>query len=139
MQNGTLNGTWHLVSWEIETDGRLTHPFGTDATGLLHYTDDGGMAACIARAGRANWSTGTPRNAPQSERLAAFESFFHYAGTWEMSERDGQPVVTHSVTHSLNPDFVGTQQIRMVDLQGDALTLSAHEGPRHHRLRWRRA
>ena len=133
-----LEGTWHLVSWEIETEGRRTHPFGADATGLIHYTADGGMAACIARADRPHWSTGNPRKAPDAERLAAFESFFHYAGTWRMAEQGGQPVVIHAVTHSLNPDFVGTEQVRNVDLQGTALTLSAHEGPRHHRLRWRR-
>lgn len=133
-----LQGTWHLVAWEIETDGRITQPFGPDATGLLHYTADGGMAACIARANRPRWSTGNPRRAPEAERLAAFESFFHYAGTWRMDKRDGRTVVLHDVSHSLNPDFVGTQQVRHVDLDGDSLTLSAQEGPRHHRLRWRR-
>lgn len=133
-----LEGTWHLQGWEIETDGRVTRPFGPDATGLLHYTADGGMAACIARAGRAPFSTGNPRTAPETERLAALESFFHYAGTWRIEERDGGPVVIHTVSHSLNPGFVGTEQVRKVDLSGDRLTLSAQEGPRHHRLHWRR-
>ncbi|WP_127106920.1 lipocalin-like domain-containing protein [Pararhodobacter zhoushanensis] len=134
-----LQGTWKLLGWEIESeDGRVAHPFGPDATGLIHYTADGGMAACIARADRPRWSTGNPRKAPEGERLAAFESYFHYAGTWRIEERDGQTVVIHSVTHSLNPDFVGSEQVRNVDLQGDRLTLSAQEGPRHHRLRWRR-
>ena len=133
-----LEGSWHLLAWQIEQDGRVTHPFGEDATGLLHYTEDGGMAACIARAGRPRWSTGNPRKAPDSERLAAFESFFHYAGRWRI-ERDGEGTfVVHSVTHSLNPDFVGSEQRRKVELDGDRLTLSAPEGPRHHRLRWRR-
>jgi len=133
-----LEGTWHLAGWEIESEGRVTHPFGPDATGLIHYTADGGMSACIARAGRPRWSTGNPRKAPDAERLAAFESYFQYAGTWRVENREGGPVVIHSVTHSLNPDFVGTEQVRHVDLRGDHLTLSAHEGPRHHRLRWRR-
>jgi len=133
-----LEGTWHLLAWEIETDGQITHPFGADATGLLHYTADGGMAACIARADRPRWSTGNPRKAPDAERLAAFESYFHYAGIWRIERRDGQRVVIHQVSHSLNPDFVGSEQVRRVDLDGDRLTLSAQEGPRHHRLRWRR-
>lgn len=133
-----LQGTWHLLAWEIETEGRMTHPFGPDATGVLHYTDDGGMAVCIARADRPKWSSGTPRNAPDGERLAAFESFFHYAGRWRIEDRNGQAVVVHSVTHSLNPDFVGSEQVRDVGLDGDTLTLSAREGPRLHRLRWRR-
>lgn len=133
-----LDGTWHLAGWEIEADGRVTHPFGPDATGLIHYTADGGMSACIARSGRQRWSTGNPRKAPDAERLAAFESYFQYAGTWRIEERGGARVVIHAVTHSLNPDFVGTEQVRNVDLRGDHLTLSAREGPRHHRLHWRR-
>ena len=133
-----LDGTWHLVGWEIELADRVTQPFGSNPTGLIHYTADGGMSACIARADRPRWSTGNPRNAPEGERLAAFESYFHYAGTWRTEERAGRTVVIHSVTHSLNPDFVGSEQVRTVDLDGDTLTLSAQEGPRFHRLRWRR-
>ncbi|MCB1362424.1 MAG: lipocalin-like domain-containing protein [Rhodobacter sp.] len=133
-----LDGTWHLVGWEIELADRVTQPFGSNPTGLIHYTADGGMSACIARADRPRWSTGNPRNAPEGERLAAFESYFHYAGTWRTEERAGHTVVIHSVTHSLNPDFVGSEQVRTVDLDGDTLTLSAQEGPRFHRLRWRR-
>lgn len=134
-----LEGTWKLLGWEIGSgDGSVSYPFGPEATGLLHYTADGGMAACIARPDRPRWSTGNPRKAPEAERLAAFESYFHYAGTWRLEQRDGQTVVVHTVTHSLNPDFVGSEQVRQVELEGDHLTLSAQEGPRHHRLRWRR-
>ncbi|PTX04161.1 lipocalin-like domain-containing protein [Pararhodobacter aggregans] len=133
-----LGGTWHLLAWEIETEGRVTHPFGEAPTGMICYTEDGFMSACIARADRPRWSTGNPRKAPDAERLAAFESYFHYAGTWRIVERDGIPHVVHAVTHSLNPDFPGSEQVRRIDLEGDRLTLSAQEGPRHHRLRWRR-
>ena len=100
-----LGGTWHLVGWEIETEGRVTHPFGESPTGMICYTDDGFMSACIARADRPRWSTGNPRKAPDAERIAAFESYFHYAGTWRIEEREGIPHVVHTVTHSLNPDF----------------------------------
>ena len=50
--NQTLQGVWHLDRWEITYDnGRATtYPFGANATGLIHYTQDGGMSACIARA-----------------------------------------------------------------------------------------
>jgi hypothetical protein len=52
----------------------------------------------------------------------------------------------HNVTHALNPNFVGSQQIRNVALAPDGtLTLSASDlipgtqSLRHHRLIWRRA
>lgn len=130
-----LTGAWHLVRWEIEAGGRVTHPFGTDATGMICYTADGHMQAVIAAAGRAALSAPVPRQAPEGERAAAFDSYFHYAGTYAVI--DG-PRVVHRVTHALNPAFVGTEQVRDIDLRGDVLTLSATEGPRHHRITWRR-
>jgi hypothetical protein len=68
----------------------------------------------------------------------AARSFFAYAGTWHLDDE----VVVHDVTHALDPGFVGTQQRRRVDLDGDLLVLSADEpigdALRHHRLTWRR-
>ncbi len=143
----SLQGVWHLHRWEITyDDGRATtYPFGPDATGLIQYTHDGGMSACIARHHRPRLSSDSVRSAPPSEQISAFESFFQYAGTYVTRLHNGMPQVVHQVTHSLNPNFVGSQQIRKVDLAPDgSLTLSASdlvpgtEILRHHRLIWRR-
>ena len=65
---------------------------------------------------------------------------------WEIAYGDGRLQVVHRVTHALNPNFVGTEQVRNVDFDADGtLTLSASDlmpgsaVERHHRLRWRRA
>ncbi len=142
-----LLGVWNLVRWEITyADGRpTTYPFGPNATGLIQYTHDGGMAACIARAGRAPLSSASVRSAPEDERLAAFESFFQYAGRYEVRQHEGRAQVVHHVSHALNPNFVGSDQIRNMDFAADGtLTLSASDPVpdsttlRHHRLIWRR-
>lgn len=130
-----LHGTWHLVAWEIVQDGRATQPFGEGATGMILYTADGFMSASISAAGRVPLSTGNPRSAPLAEQAAALTSYFHYAGRYEIL--DG-PRVVHRVTQSLNPGFVGTEQVRDIALSGETLILSADEGPRHHRITWRR-
>ena len=85
----TLHGSWHLVRWEIAYgDGRRpTLPFGDGATGLIVYATDGWMSACIARAGRPPLSSESVRSAPEAERLAAFESYFAYAGPFEAATR----------------------------------------------------
>ena len=144
-----LLGTWHLERWEIAYgDGRApTLPYGADATGLILYTADGWMSACIGRAGRPRLTSDSVRSAPKPQRLAAFESWFQYAGPYELRERsDGAWEVVHRVTHALNPNFVGTEQVRKVDIDAEGtLTLSASDTvpgslvARHHRLRWRRA
>lgn len=130
-----LEGTWHLMDWRIEQEGRTTRPFGEGATGMLIYAADGHMSAAISAAGRARFSTGNPRTSPAAEQAAALRSYFHYAGTWALLPG---PKVVHRVTLALNPGFVGTEQIRGIDLAGDVLTLSAAEGPRRHRMVWRR-
>ena len=146
-QDNPLLGTWHLVRWEIAYgDGRTASlPYGDKASGLIIYTADGTMSACIARGGRAGLSSASVRSAPQSERLAAFESYFQYAGPYAIRVKDGQQQVVHSVTHSLNPNFVGTEQVRNMTFDGNGgLTLSASDVlpgtavARHHRLIWSR-
>ena len=142
-----LLGTWHLQTWAIAYgEGRApTLPFGAGATGLICYTADGWMSACIARAGRPRLSSDSVRSAPESERLAAFESYFQYAGPYEIRRQGATRQVVHSVQQSLNPNFVGTQQIRNMDFGADgSLTLSASDlmpgttVVRHHRLVWTR-
>jgi hypothetical protein len=144
-----LLGTWQLLRWEIAYgDGRPpTLPYGADATGLILYTADGWMSACIGRAGRPRLASDSVRSAPEAQRLAAFESWFQYAGPYALRERsDGGWEVVHRVTHALNPNFVGTEQVRRVEFDAEGtLTLSASDSmpgsavARHHRLRWRRA
>ena len=145
--NNPLLGTWHLVRWDITYgDGREpTLPYGDKATGMIAYTTDGFMSACIARVGRGKLSSASVRSAPVEERLAAFESYFQYAGPYEINGPTGKQQVTHRVTHSLNPNFVGTQQIRNMTFGADGgLTLSASDTvpgtdvARHHRLMWKR-
>ena len=143
-----LWGTWHLQRWEIAySDGRpSTLPFGPNATGLIVYTGDGTMSACIARAARPPLSGQSTRSVPEAERLAAFESYFQYAGRYHTRLQEGRAQVVHQVSHALNPNFVGSEQVRNMDFgKGGTLTLSASDPLpgsttvlRHHRLIWQR-
>ena len=136
-----LIGARKLASWHIDfADGSpRAYPFGRDAEGVILYTADGWMSAAIARAGRQPLSSETPRAAPDAEQLAAFQSYFHYAGPWRV---EGDHVI-HTVVTALNPGFVGTEQRRKVDFSADGiLTLSANDTDargraRHHALAWR--
>ena len=142
-----LLGTWLLCRWDIGyDDGRApTLPFGADATGLILYTADGWMNACIARAGRARLSAESTRRLPMAEAVVAFESYFSYAGRYTLRVHEGRPQVVHQVTMSLNPNFVGSEQVRDMHFDADGrLTLSASDTvpgsdvARHHRLTWER-
>ena len=143
-----LLGTWQRVRWDITYgDGRPPSlPYGDQATGLIVYTGDGFMSACIAAGGRMPMSSASVRSAPVAERLASFESYFQYAGRYEMRQGTEGLQVVHRVSHSLNPNFVGSEQVRNVAFAADGvLTLSASDTmpnsavARHHRLVWKRA
>ncbi|MCG8442996.1 MAG: lipocalin-like domain-containing protein, partial [Caulobacterales bacterium] len=130
-----LIGSWTLVSWEVARgDGTAAHPFGREPEGLITYGADGVVTATVCARGRAGFSGGSPRKASAERQAAAYTSYFHYAGEWRLEGG----AVHHRVTLSLNPDFVGTTQVRDASLERDRLTLSALEdgpaGPRGHRL-----
>ena len=145
-----LLGTWSLVRWEISYGDASpsTLPFGADARGFIMYTGDGHMSACIARAERPPLSSASVRSAPVPERLAAFESFVQYAGPYEFRRDAALPTgmqVVHHAVMALNPNFVGTDQVRNVEFDAAGrLTLSASDTvpgasvARHHRLVWQR-
>jgi Lipocalin-like domain len=135
-----LIGAWQLRRWFITyEDGAVTEPLGPGATGLLVYTGDGWMSAAMMAAGRPRLSRSNPRAAPESERAAAFDTYFGYCCRWRIV---GQSV-EHRVTLSHNPALVGTLQTRKIQMRGRTLTLSAQEqvpgGVRVHRLQWRPA
>lgn len=134
-------GAWSLIDWRIEyADGRITRPFGEGPCGFILYAAEGVMTASIARAARPPFGLANARNATPAQKAEAFDSYFHYAGPWRI---DGEDVV-HSVSLSLNPDMVGTDQRRLARFHANGdLTLSAFEvikdgSERHHILQWRR-
>jgi hypothetical protein len=136
-----LVGAWSFVDWAITgPDGAVSRPFQPTPSGYIIYSADGVMSAVIQAGGRARFPSDNIRKRPAEEKAAAFDSYFHYAGTWFVRGDD----VVHNVTMAMNPNMIGTQQVRHVALSGDDLTLSATEplennaGARHHTLKWRR-
>jgi Lipocalin-like domain len=137
-----LLGAWHLSRWTITySDGRApTLPFGESVSGLLIYSEDGYMSGNIARAGRQPLASESARMAPVDEKIRAFDSFFSYAGTYEVA---GDEVI-HYVTMALFANLVGTEQRRTMRFSEEGLELSAVDllpgstVKRTHQLQWRR-
>lgn len=132
-------GAWCLIDWRIEYEnGGVTRPFGQDASGYIVYAASGIMTASIARQNRPSFGIANARNADPAQKAAAFDSYFHYAGSWYI---EGEHIV-HDVTLSLNPDMVQSEQRRLAVWEGDGtLSLSAKEPlsdgtVRHHILQW---
>jgi hypothetical protein len=139
VRRADIEGAWAYHRWRITyEDGRVTEPFGADASGLLLYTADGFMSACIMAGDRQPFASANPRAATLRERAAAYDSYFSYAGRWRLV----RGVVEHIVSVAANPAMVGTSQFRHARLSGRRLVLSAEEttarGLRSHELEWHR-
>lgn len=134
-----LLGAWQLSRWQVERMDRLDHPFGEDAVGTLLYTADGWMHASVAAADRRSPQERILRRSSDGEVAELARSFFSYGGRWWLSADE----VVHAVTVALDPELVGVELRRRVDLADGQLTLSAEEvvdhETRHHRLHWCRA
>ena len=121
MSAKALLGAWRLVSWSfVYDDGRPTeYPLGSDAKGLILYTEDGHVSATLMR------TTGTAES-------------FAYAGRYEV--RDG--AVYHSIEVATNPALVGITSTRHIALDDDRLILSGPDfsagSGRTQRIVWRR-
>jgi len=123
MTNDPLVGTWKLVRWENKAlDGAITYPFGPDPVGYIMYTQDGTMSVLIMRANRPNFSSNDLFGGSDAEKLAAVEGYLSYCGTYEF---DGGQVI-HHILVSFFPNWVGMDQIRLVEISQDRLILSTH-------------
>ena len=142
MASNPLVGTWRLVSWENRSvgDGEVSHPLGKDAVGYIMYGRDGYMSVAIMRPDRARFAAGDLLGGSVEERARAAETYVSYCGRYEFR---GDTVV-HRVELSLFPDWVGIEQERLVEVEGDRLTLSTRPillggGQRTAHLIWERA
>jgi hypothetical protein len=107
MAAAELVGVWRLRSFHDldENGGRLEGPLGEDPDGLLFYAADGHVSVTMAR------TDGGHGEGPD---------YLSYAGTWR---RVGDRVF-HHIGFAPNPDWVGTEQVRELALDGDLLTLT---------------
>jgi len=122
MTPNPLIGSWRLVSWENRSiDGqKISYPLGKDAVGYIMYNQDGYMAVAIMRPNRTKFAAGDLLGGSAAEKAQAAETYVSYCGRYEFR---GDTVV-HHVELSSFPNWVGVDQERLVELEGNRLTLS---------------
>jgi len=115
-----LAGTWELVSASASTASgeRGDSPFGPSPTGILTYAREGRMAVMVSYSGRKPLSA-DPFLTSIEERAEAFTTFFAYAGRYTLT---GDKVIHHVEVSSLQ-NFVGTDLVRLIKIQGDRIIL----------------
>lgn len=132
-------GGWTLREWSIAGNGRVSHPFGDAPIGVLAYTQDDCMSAQLMSGADMSLDGAPLRGLSAEQNQALVERFFAYAGRYRIEDN----TIVHEVSVSLNPDFIGREQVRHASLQGDCLELTGYERDaagreRIHKLVWER-
>jgi hypothetical protein len=115
-----ITGTWLLVARgnDDPDDEKVSiERYGNDPRGMVIISPDGWMNASLSHGDRAPlagdpaWHT----DAPESDRLAAFDTYISYGGQWRL---ETDTFIT-KVEFALNPGWVGREQKRGVELLPD--------------------
>ena len=115
-----IQGQWNLVAWRrVSSDGSKAFPFGRDATGMLVYTDVGGMIVQMAAANRVHLDTADAIGGTESERAGAYSGYLAYFGSYEVKGDE----VHHIISASSFPNWTGNVQVRPFEVQGETLVL----------------
>lgn len=100
------------------------------------------MSLQVMRAGRPEYDSGDLHNGSEAEMAAAAAGYLAYCGPFSFDEATS--TVRHQMTVSLYPNWIGQNQERFAELDGETLVLSA--APRLSqgvvstpRIKWRRA
>ena len=118
-----LVGAWKLLVLEFRSDGQVVYPVGRDASGMCVYDGSGHMSLQIMRADRPRFGSPDLLGGTDEEVVAAAKGYLAYGGTYVEDTEHG--VVVHHVTHSLFPNWVGTDQVRFFKRTGDRLITAA--------------
>ncbi|WP_405493742.1 lipocalin-like domain-containing protein [Nocardia sp. NBC_00511] len=126
MTAGELVGRWELTGWTATTaSGVVTRPFGDQPQGCVIYTAGGWMSGQLAVGKRPELATAVALGGTEAERAEAYSSYVAYCGEYRV---EGDTVV-HALRMSLFPNWVGTEQRRIVELAGDRLVLRTPPTP----------
>lgn len=126
MKPEALVGTWKLISAEHRVgNGEAFYPNGRDAIGQLIYTVDGFMSVSIMNANRRHFSTKNFLEAPDQEKLEAWNTIFSYCGRYSVV---GDKIIHHVEVTSV-PNREGTDMERIAKLEGKRLILTTPPFP----------
>jgi len=111
-----LAGCWDLVECTFTAaDGTVRAPWGAAPIGVLLVTPSGELSAHGGRRARAPFAGGHPTS---GEKQQAYDDYFSYYGRIVRVDDEAGTMVT-AVDGATNPDWIGGEQLRYLDIEGD--------------------
>jgi len=106
-----ITGIWKLVSIESETnDGVVTHPYGSDVSGIVIIDPTGFFSAHTMNMKRKPFKVADPHGGTLEETKEAFEGYTGYYGKYDIDETER--VIVFHIEGAWLPNWIGTHQIR---------------------------
>ena len=116
-------GAWRLLEcYGKWSDGGVSYPYGKEPQGQLIYDGHGRFSGQISNNDRPAFQSGNLLKGTTEEIKTAFEGYIAYYGTYEVDEADNQ--VTHHVENSWFPNWIGDDQTRNYEFEGERLRLN---------------
>ena len=117
----SLVGTWRIVSsTQLDLDTKKTSAIlGDHPVGYLQYSPGGHLVVFLS----AGDIVKTKPPYSDADRLAVYDAMSAYAGTYSVQGNK----VTHHIIGAWRPDWVGADQIRYVELDGNKLTIKTQQ------------
>jgi hypothetical protein len=112
-----LLGTWRMISWTIEflDTGEHSDALGNNPRGYVNYASDGRVMVLVLKGDRTTPASLVPT---PGEKIALYDTMFAYSGTYSVQHDR----VTHHLDMSWNKAWEGTDQIRLLNFDGERLT-----------------
>ena len=113
-------GSWLMVDrgTDSEADRQQARArYGDDPQGFMIFAPDGWMNAIVCWGGRPvlpgapDWHA----DAPDTEKLRAFDTYLSYGGRWKVENS----TLSTEVAFALNPGWVGGKQVRQLEMTED--------------------
>ena len=112
-------GTWRVTSWSVLTleTNEVSYPVGENPIGYIQYSSGGHMVVFLQK--------GNPPQPPSPIYPDAYRAQVHkdlfaaYAGTYSVEGNK----VTHHIVASWLPHWIGDDQVRYIEINGNRLTI----------------
>jgi hypothetical protein len=119
---GSIVGSWTLVSVTAHQGDKTTEPLGSNPLGSLMFDRGGRFMMMIARPALPRFAANKRDAGTPEENKAVLASSLAFFGTYSVGEADN--VITLRVESSTFPNWIGTDQKRSFTLAGDEMKVT---------------
>lgn len=122
MSKASFTGAWKLISSEMRTaGGAVQYPLGEDCTGRLVCDAHGNFSAQLMRADRPQFASEDLMRGSDEEIRAAYQGYVSFWAQFNIDEAKQE--MTYVVEGSLFPNWLGHQNLRHYQFDGNRMTL----------------